>query len=579
MAAELGEPSEICRTQEIRRHLESCPECRRYREMLQTDDKLLHALAENLRPEISRVEDRVVELLQRDSVQRGKIRGLRARDLCTVAAAAVILCVVGLTLVRFLGLTTVASVGLARTFEAIQGRAWVHAMESEAGKVTAETWQRSDGCIVAIKSPEGGIRYMNFADRVEYEYNPNSNKVTVSLLVSRYLPVCGETPIEMVANILKSAEKAGAKVSSEGAPEHQANREIIRLDYPSGSPVASTTLVRDTATSLLLHMEVTRHRGGKETVEQIALDYPDPGPEDIYALGAPVDATFHDTRPGESVMAMVDRIRERSDFGLGDHQAVLLESEIQDDATYLPLYVSVVRQKGQLKRWDYCDAFSFQGLALPYPGEAGRWPNLTIPQVLDIVASGAMKPSRQMLFDGSHTVMRQVDRGKAEIRESKGDEFKASWGRFFTCYLPSLVWPDLYYELLQGASAHSRPEVVELPADPNRSGLVGLRIDRFGETREYWFDPARDYILMEEVQIQQCVSTRREHVRELGQTSGGVWYPRVIETESTSLGPDGVPDRTQRREMRILFEENPAIDDAFFDPKTLTGTSPQSDHL
>jgi hypothetical protein len=446
----------------------------------------------------------------------------------------------------------------------MQGQAWVHSVER-----VHEIWRRRDGRIVAFRKPDGSVRYTDYVDNVEYEYNPNSRKIVISLVAGSHVLALDETPLEMVANIIKSAEKAGAKVRHLGTAEPGSNTEVMRLDYPDGFHLSSTILTRDTMTNLLLRIEWIRRAGEENMVETVTFDYPDPGPTDIYALGVPANAIVYDTRPTGPAMALVKRIQERFDRGFGDHQAILLESEIENDVAYLPMHVSVFHQKGPRKRWDCYRAFNFRGLDLPYPGEEGQWPKLSMPQVLDVIASGAMSPMHQMLFDGSHTVTRQMYNREVRVREWESDQFKAPWGAPFTHYLPSLAWPDLYVEIQMGSSAHSKTEVLELPADPNWPGLVGLRLVRFAETQDYWFDPARDHVLMERIRIQQRVNTRREFVRELGQASTGVWYPRVIEVESTNLGPDGIPDRTRHWERRVLFESQPAIDDAVFDPAAL----------
>ena len=568
IATGLAESSEIRRTEDIRRHLEGCPDCRDYFRALQADDERLAAFTESLRPSLSRLEDRTIASLSGvPAVCRDRPRNTWARSVYATVAVAAALCVVATLAVRFLGLTGVASVGLARTLEAMQGQAWVHSVESTRLGTVHEIWRRQDGRIVAFKKPNGSVCYTDYVGNVEYEYNRNSNKIVISLVAGSHVLALDETPLEMVANIIESAEKAGAKARHLGPAEPGTTTEVIRLDYPDVFHLSSTILTRDTVTNLLLRVEWIR-RAGEEVV--VAFDYPDPGPTDIYALGVPADATVYDTRPTGPAMTLVKRIQERLDRGFGDHQAILLESEIENDVVYLPMHVSVFRQKGPRKRWDYYRAFNFRGLDLPYPGEEGRWPNLSMAHVFDVIASGAMSPTHQMVFDGSRTVTRQVYNREVQVHESPADQFKIPWGAPWARYLPSLAWPDLYFEIQMGSSAHAKTEVLELPADPNRPGLVGLRLVRFAETQDCWFDPARDHVLMERIRIQQRVNTRREFVRELGQASTGVWYPRVIEVESTNLGPDGVPDRTLRRERRILFEGKPVIDDAIFDPATLT---------
>jgi hypothetical protein len=574
MAAGGAESPEACTTEGIRRHLEECPDCREYLAALQADDALLAAFAERLRPSLSRLEDRVIASLDESSAAgRAESASPRRRTALAMLAAAAVLCIVAGLALRFFGWTGVASVGLARTLEAMQNQVWVHSVQAGPEGRSHECWQRWDGRVIATKSvdPRGmTIRYTDYANNVAHEYNRNSHKVTISFVANGPVFALEGTPLELATQFIEAAEKAGAKIRYLRAADDGANTETIRLDYPEGWPLMSMTMTRDTGTSLLMRMETTERQGGQEVVETVMLDYPDPGPADIYALGVPADATVYDTRPTGLVMDLVRRIQERFERGFGDHQAILLESAIENDVAYLPMQVSVYRQKGQRKRWDCYQAFNFRGLDLPYPGEEGRWPHLSMSQMFEIITSGAMKPVNQMLFDGSRTVTRQVVNGQARIHERRTDGFKAPWGgASFMPYLSSLAWPSLYHEIQAGSSSHRKMEVRELPADPNRPGWVGLRLVQSAERHDYWFDPARDDLLMERITVKERVSTRREFVKEVGQTSTGVWYPRVIEVETTNLGPDGVPGRPRREEKRILLESRLVIDDALFDPATL----------
>jgi len=569
MAARLADSTEVHLREEISRHLEECPTCREYLAALQADDELLTVFTGRLRASLSRLEDRTIQLLQ-EPFASGRRESPHAwrRNVCATMAAAVVLCVVVGLAIRFFGWTGVSSVGLARTLEAMQGKTWVHSVQLGPVGRGHEWWQRWDGRVIATKSPSGAIRYTNYAENVGYEYNQSANKVTISLIASSHVLAHDETPLETAAQVIRSAEEAGAKIKFLGAGAPGTKTETIRVDYPDGRPVASIKMTRNTATDLLLQMEWTSRKEGREVVTTTVFDYPDPGPADIYALGVPADAVVYDTRPTGPVMTLVKRIQERFERGFGDHQAILLESEIENDVAYRPMSIAVFRQKGQRKRWDYYHAFNFRGLDLPYPGEDGRWPRLSMPQMLDIISTGAMKPVSQMLFDGSRTVTRDTDRDRTWVHEQKADEFKII--PYPVRYLASLAWPNLYLEIQGGSSTHVKTEVHELPADPNRPGWVGLRLARFAQTQDYWFDPARDDLLMERITTKQCVGTQWESVKEVGQTATGVWYPRVIAVKLTNLGPDGVPDKPRRGEKRILLENRPVIDDALFDPATLT---------
>jgi len=157
------------------------------------------------------------------------------------------------------------------------------------------------------------------------------------------------------------------------------------------------------------------------------------------------------------------------------------------------------------------------------------------------------------------------------------DEFMILDRSPFVHAITNLIWPDLYL-MIQDGSSHVKREIRLLGDDPNRPGLIGLQFVRFAETEEFWFDLNRGDVLRERIRVQQHVTTRRESVKELGQTASGLWYPRVIEVEWTSPGPVGERESSLRWERRVLLQDNPSIDEAVFNPGPSTEAPSHSDH-
>ena len=124
-----------------------------------------------------------------------------------------------------------------------------------------------------------------------------------------------------------------------------------------------------------------------------------------------------------------------------------------------------------------------------------------------------------------------------------------------------------------------------LPVDPNHPGLVGFRIvtrprDSSGHlpgtttktrVQSYWFDPAKDYLLIEKSsrsEQDEGVSQSVTMATEIGQTPAGKWYPTKIRIASSYPGRDGQIHHNTR-EQRILLDTSPVFEPGTFDGAAL----------
>jgi hypothetical protein len=453
-------------------------------------------------------------------------------------------------------------------------------MHSPQGIDVYEDWQCFDAHIRARKAPSGFIDYLDFPKNTAYRYNPASHQITVSFVTDVGMTPEPKSAFDLLSEGVELAQRTGGTITRQPLTERGRRMERIHLTYQGDPYPRSVELIRDVEQNLLVRME----QGSGEDDESritVTFDYPDVGPADIYALGVPANATIFDIRPEGPAMELVREIQERFERGVGDYLAVVLESEIAKDGTLSPQTVSILRQKGGLKRTDHYRASDYgdgpRRSETLYPRIRADWSDLTISQALALETDDALE--WRMFFDGRRTVRYSRDLGGLVRREIPMiDEFTALDGITpFVHAIPNLIWPNLYL-MIQVGSSHMKREIRLLSDDPNRPGLVGLQFVRFAETENLWFDPSRDYVLMERVRVQHQVTTRREFVKEVGQTPSGLWYPRVIEVEWTSPGPVGEPERARRLERRILFQDNPRIDDAVFDPGPSIETSSRSDH-
>ncbi len=559
---------------ELRCHLEDCSACRGYLEKLRADDELLTGFTNGLRPAVDRIQEAVIGSLGSPSQERDRrivpveaaVQNKRFRFVVAAAIALVSLGILG----RVWGPLVMPTPTLAQTLAAMQARPWVHSvtqLHSPEGTTVYEDWQRFGVHIRARKGPGGSIEYLNFPENTAYQYNPNSNRITISFVTDSYMVPGPKTAFEMVSEAVELTQQDGGTVTRQSVTEHGRRLELIRLTSLGDPYPKSIVLVRDVEQNLLVRMEgEVREKG--ETPFTVTFDYPDPGPADIYALGVPRDAIVLDLRPEGPAMALVARVQERYERGLPDHLAVILESEVGQDGTLSPLTISILRQKGGLKRADHYRASDSggdpRGWGTLYPRIKEDWPNLTIPQVLAMETDEALE--WRMFFDGRRTVRYLRDQDKL-VKDERPmiDEFIASPSVPYVHSLAGLIWPNLHLKLQVGSSRLKR-EVRLLADDPNRPGLVGLQFIRFAETEDYWFDPARDDMMVERTHRQEGIGVTSDVVSQSSRTPSGQWYPTVVlHTARTDSAP-GTAATTRHYETHVLVDLHPKIDETIFAP-------------
>jgi hypothetical protein len=275
----------------------------------------------------------------------------------------------------------------------------------------------------------------------------------------------------------------------------------------------------------------------------------------------------------------MDQVQKRFDAGFPDHIALMLESYIGDANELEPASLVIMRQSGRLKRMDRYHAFNFTKSNIPtlYPAIKDIWPNLTIAGA--IALEGRQFADRQRVYDGRATTARSQFPGGANVNTIPSDVFLMSQDGS----LAFLARPNPRTLTMAGSDQQVKPEI--LPADANHPGWVGFRLVHTmtseekrlpgtvvkSRTEDYWFDPAKDYLLMKHaIQDETEVGNQSFTMTTVGtaQMPGGQWYPTVIRTEQFT--PDAKRQiRHTVREQRIQVDASPVFDPALFKADSL----------
>jgi len=296
------------REAEVQRHLSGCEDCRAFLEALQADDALLAGFTDAMRPAVAGIEAAVLETLTRDAFEPVlnpafvTTRFFKASRV-TYAAAAIVVLALLLLAGRALLPSDTPAIPLAQTLEAMRSQPWIHVVQTSSTEEgpRREYWENFDARVRASRMPDGRIVYANYAENVSYAYNPDANGITVSSTAD-----LGWNPFAQLTEAIGTIHEAGAELSRSVVVEDGVRLERIGMAEGNDPGSESVVYVRDAERNLLVRVETVVLRDGQEERHTAVYDYPERGPEDIYALGAPRSAAVLDVRqedlsPDESI--------------------------------------------------------------------------------------------------------------------------------------------------------------------------------------------------------------------------------------------------------------------------------------
>lgn len=521
----------------------------------------------------------------RTTGRRGGRPGLRRHIMTSttgkLAAAGIVLTLVVTGLVHWGDHS--AGVALGDVLESMQHVPWIHVtatVEAPGNSGVMQQWDNYDHSITIMKDADGVITYRDYQAQTMYVYQPKTNTVTISRTTDRFnLP----SPAASVEALIAEQEAEGAKVHYENTVhEGIAVRKILVENEQQ-----DVTLFCDRSSGLPLTMETVAVLPGMSTpaTASAVFDYPTEGPGDIFALGVPADAEIVDNRPTGDAADLIEQVQSHFDAGFADHLAVMLESHVEANGVLEPGNIVVMWQQLPRKRMSHYRAFHYTGSKSDwptlYPLVKDRWPDLTIADVLTLVSDDVAET--QWIFDGTTSTNRSNFSNRPQTQTIETDMF--DHGTLDS--LAGLSWPNP--SSLQMAGADTQKRLEALPPDAEHLGLAGFQITTTptdpegrlpGTTTKaqvvsYWFDPAKDYLLIERasrIERNEGVSEYLQITMETAQMPDGRWYPTLIESSSSYPHPDGHIVHSATRKQ-IMVDASPVFDESTFDGAALLGSA------
>jgi len=462
-----------------------------------------------------------------------------------LAAAAVIIIATMISISQFGGTPDIASTAFARVRATVNDVPCMHlsfsTSDNEKGDRESEFWLLPARKIVA-GATNSGAYWRNYLNRQRKMYERASNTLTIYYERDELSDENGP-PWNYLTAVFGPELVSNLDVTQHAEESHGELLNVYEFVKSEDGRTARFKIFTGTDDNLPRRISIEAQdmeKGSKVFVEGICR-YPDNGPDDIYDLGVPKDATVVDNLPTVEAKELADICNaHRENFSSyivvvvgGDPSSIV-------SGVYVNYIDGNVAKAGRFFKYLH---FSY-GFML---ADANReLLEKEIEQDFDsfldrIEHDDNQRPHSINLWDGKyrHLVMRgkepsyRKERGLGSIRDIGG----YSW----PIYLPmGKVFQDEYTE---------------------QNNLIGL----YANDSRFYFDPEHDYICVRRNDGQII-----RDVRELARTENGLWYPRRIELTWIERDTDGAEISRQVTNVEAIFVKMVSeFPEGTFDPDNL----------
>ncbi|UCD52033.1 MAG: hypothetical protein JSW27_05220 [Phycisphaerales bacterium] len=514
-----------------------------------------------------------------------------------LATAAIIAIAVIFGLSRF-DEPVVKAVEFTEIAQAMERVPWMHMSATGSGRGFAdvgEQWVGFETKIHAGKSPNGNVTFADARNHRRYEFEAQSNTLTVSYMNS--LPLNLPSPTVLLEVMRKMLEQQGAETTvTMGRYEGQTvqiQKMALTRTGPDKTESHTLTLYVDPDAKVLRAAAVrgVDAEGSVIMDGTITFDYPATGPMDVYDLGVPPDAQIVDNAPAADFQRVWDEYRRCRAAATSEYAAVITHRSPVDDVVDM---VDVNFQSGRKLRQERHFVF--------HRGEVldEHWPTRK-EQLGDSFAS-LLAWSRAHYDDPRAIISIYLYDGEYDC--STKHDAETGWSPLEKDYSPEmgfgpltslghLAWPGI------ASTAH----VIE-DDYAQQNGLICCeslgqgRVDPGGwpSLPSRWLrylDPSRDYLCVRQLTEWRPDAPWQEdkdwlaevdpdkmrlgsitvtEITEAVQAPNGHWYPRVIVEKSTGRRFDykKAPLRTSQIK-RVYLDVSPEFPAGIFDVNELPG--------
>ncbi len=546
-----------------------------------------------------RLENRMRELWA-EAMRRGEAghHGLSRKRLLRVGATIAAVCLAllaGRYLLSGRGVMPSAYAELMEAAQNSQAAQWLH-VTGTAGGQEVEGWGSLRPFRTFVKRGDQ-VEAADAEAHREYKYDPATNTLTVLYLAEAPEMLQASSFLAAMLTQLERAEQEGLiEITKRHVLVDGRKYEVYTVTL-NNEEAMEATLTVDSSTQRLVRIESQACPPGGCGPMELAFDYPDSGPADIYALGVPRDAKVVENLPTTDLLQLHERVEQARSSFAPSYRAIIWRGHASRNGTSYELSQLVVVYK---KNGRYRMEWGREPVALALPGGRG------LEELLERLPADDGAALEKW---AEQVAPRDVYFNENSIR-SKGVRVSLSpEGELQRDTTQGVAGGNTVEDLTWSSAIHKTGEKV-FPGKEGQFGhLLGTGYDTQGRVdnreiswfpsriRRFW-NPARDYAREEMEQLEDANAawqedrdwmkgadpdltkrrwlcdldemkdyrgTRTSRIAEYGQTPEGQWYAKRIVHESTSNLRAASPQI-----VVVHLDTEVDIPDELLDPESVT---------
>jgi hypothetical protein len=511
-----------------------------------------------------------------------------------LAAASVIIIAVIICINQFSGSIDGVSVAFGQIKQAVEKVPWVHSVNKNSN-LSDEGWLSFIQQIEINKKANGKITYEDYGKKIKYVYSPEIETITLSDISQKKFAL-GTTDLFSFNEAYLDKEQArGAKLTRKNGLYNEAPVKILEITRAENNWTEEIKIFINTENNLPLAVEVKSGDLNRESsyAGNITFDYPENGPQDIYALDVPRSAKIIDLLPEPDALEVLHTYQEyRNDVPSKYATVVIFDTEesVRVEKNVFGL-ATIIYRDGQRQ---YGQEYKIFGTSDEYADELGdtfesamNWckqSNLTKLNVID-------------LFTGVYHYQTKYNADDNKWNLQPREDWADHLGNYLEV-LRQKGWPDIIPK-----AKNSPPHQIRIIENNHakKYGLIciellrqganyGGRIKAMPPRRElYYLNPQKDYICQRHEHYRRRNAhwqkdkswldgidpnnirpdaTSITQVTEYSQTDSGKWYPKVVTRTIVGVRKDDTHGVFTIIET-IYLETAPEFPEGIFEPKNL----------
>jgi hypothetical protein len=511
-----------------------------------------------------------------------------------LAAAAMIIIAAIICINQLGGSINGVSAAFGQIKQAVEKVPWVHSVNKNSN-LSDEGWLSFIRQIEINKKANGKITYEDYGKKIKYVYSPETETITLSDISQKKFAL-GTTDFFSFIEVYLDKERArGAKLTRKKGLYNEATVKIWEITRSENNWTEKIKIFINTENNLPLAVEVKSSDLDRESsyTGNITFNYPENGPQDIYALGVPRSAKIIDLLPEPDALEILHTYQEFRNGAPSKYATVVIfdtEESVRVEKNVFG-HATIIYRDGQRQ---YGREYKIFGTSDEYADQMGdtfesvmnwcRQSNLTKLNVID-------------LFTGVYHYQTKYNADDNKWNLQPREDWADHLGNYLEV-LRQKGWPGIIPK-----AKNSPPHQIRIIENhyAKKYGLIciellrqganyGRRIKAMPPIRElYYLNPQKDYICqrLEHYRRRNAPwqkdkswldgidpnnirpdATSITQVTEYSQTDSGKWYPKVITRTIVGVRKDGTPGVFTISET-IYLETAPEFPEGIFEPENL----------